>query len=93
MSQVTIYLDEESLFRAKAAAAASKQSLSAWMAQLVKEQAPAVDANGYPLGFFDRIESASGAWSDFPTLENIRDTEIVDLAREQISNPSASLTS
>jgi hypothetical protein len=82
MSQVTIYLDEESLLRAKAAAAAAKLSLSAWMAKLVKEQSPVVDMNGYPVGFFDRIEAAANAWIDFPTLDRIREEEVIDLPRE-----------
>jgi predicted HicB family RNase H-like nuclease len=52
MSQVTIYMDEEAIARAKASAAAAKLSLSAWISQLVKEQTSALDANGYPSGVF-----------------------------------------
>lgn len=66
MSQVTIYMDEEAITRAKASSAAAKLSLSAWISQLVKEQTTALDANGYPLGFFEEIAAQSAAWQDFP---------------------------
>lgn len=82
MSQVTIYMDDEALARAKAAAAASQLSLSAWIARLVKEKTPEVDANGYPPGFFEQIRSNAAAWDDFPPLEEIRAAETRDLPRE-----------
>ncbi|MBS7806299.1 hypothetical protein [Variovorax sp. PCZ-1] len=82
MSQVTIYLEEDTLAAAKASAARAKMSLSSWMAKLVKEQAPAQDANGYPLGFFERIEANAHAFEDFPSLDAIRAKEVPDLPRE-----------
>ena len=82
MSQVTIYLEEDTLAAAKNAAARAKMSLSAWMAKLVKEQTPAQDANGYPLGFFERIEANAHVFKDFPSLEAIRATEVAELPRE-----------
>ena len=56
MSQVIIYMDDDAIARAKASAAAAKLSLSAWVAKLVKEQTPEVDAHGYPIGFFEEVE-------------------------------------
>lgn len=82
MSQVTIYLDDDKIARAKAAAAGSKQSLSAWIAGLIAQQTQAVDTNGYPPGFFEQIRANASAWEDFPTLEQIRSTEVPDLPRE-----------
>jgi hypothetical protein len=82
MSQVTIYLEEDTLAAAKAAAARAKISLSGWMAQLIKQQAPASDANGYPLGFFEQIQANAHAFSDFPSLETLRASESPDLPRE-----------
>lgn len=82
MSQVTIYLDDDKLIRAKAAAATSRQSLSAWIAGLIQQQTSAVDANGYPPGFFERIRANAQAWADFPTLEEIRSTQAADTPRE-----------
>lgn len=82
MSQVTIYLDDDAISRAKTAAKAAQLSLSAWIAKLVKEQAPPVDANGYPLGFFDAIAANAQAWQDFPEAESLRANAAPDLPRE-----------
>jgi hypothetical protein len=82
MSQVTIYMDDDAIARAKAAAAAAKLSLSGWLAKLVKEQTPEVDANGYPKGFFESIEANAHLFADFPSLEEIRASEVPGLPRE-----------
>lgn len=82
MSQVTIYMDDEAISRAKASAAAAKLSLSAWISKLVKEQTPEVDANGYPIGFFENIAANAHFWADFPLAEDIRANETPDLPRE-----------
>ena len=82
MSQVTIYMDDDAIARAKASAAAAKLSLSAWVAKLVKEQTPAVDANGYPVGFFEEIAAHAHLWKDFPLAEELRANETPDLPRE-----------
>ncbi len=66
MSQVTIYMDDDAIARAKAAAAAAKLSLSSWLAKLVKEQTLPVDSNGYPEGFFERIKANAHLFDDFP---------------------------
>nr|WP_315209602.1 hypothetical protein [uncultured Albidiferax sp.] len=82
MSQVTIYLDDDAISRAKSSAAAAKLSLSAWIAKLVKEQAPQVDTLGYPLGFFDDIAANAQHWQDFPQAEALRANATPDLPRE-----------
>lgn len=82
MSQVTIYMDDDAIARAKAAAAAADLSLSAWVSKLVKEQAQAVDANGYPKGFFESIAAHANAWQDFPMAEALRASEVPNLPRE-----------
>lgn len=82
MSQVTIYMDEEAITRAKASAAAAHLSLSAWVAKLVKEQSPAVDAQGYPLGFFEGVAANAQLWSDFPSIDELRANGAPDLPRE-----------
>ena len=84
MSQVTIYLEEDTLVAAKAAAARAKVSLSGWMAQLIRQQAAASDSQGYPLGFFEQIEANAHAFSDFPSLEAIRAAESSELPRETL---------
>ena len=82
MSQVTIYMDDDAIARAKASAAAAQLSLSAWVSKLVKEQTPAVDAHGYPIGFFETIAADAPLWNDFPSAEDIRDSQVPDLPRE-----------
>lgn len=82
MSQVTIYMDEDAIARARASAAAAKLSLSAWISQLVKDQTPAVDANGYPVGFFEEIAASAQLWQDFPMAEELRANDVPDLPRE-----------
>lgn len=82
MSQVTIYMDDEAIVRAKNSAAANRLSLSAWISKLIKEQTPAVDANGYPLDFFENIAANANGWREFPTIEQLRTLDIPDLPRE-----------
>lgn len=82
MSQVTIYMDDDAIARAKASAAVAKLSLSAWISKLVKEQTPEVDANGYPVGFFEEVSSNAYLWKDFPLAEELRANEAPDLPRE-----------
>ncbi|NDP63587.1 hypothetical protein [Polaromonas sp.] len=82
MSQVTIYMDDDAIARAKASAAVAKLSLSAWISKLVKEQTPEVDANGYPVEFFEEISANADLWKDFPLAEELRANEVPDLARE-----------
>lgn len=82
MSQVTIYLDDDAITRAKSSATAAKLSLSAWIAKLVKEQAPQVDANGYPVGFFEDMAANAQHWQEFPQAEALRANVTPDLLRE-----------
>ncbi len=82
MSQVTIYMDDDAIARAKASAAAAKLSLSAWVSKLVKEQTPATDANGYPIGFFEEMHANAPLWKDFPLSEELRALAVPDLPRE-----------
>lgn len=84
MSQVTIYMDDDAIARAKAGAAAAKLSLSAWIAKIVKEQTTEVDANGYPIGFFDEIKANAYLWEDYPSLEVIRADMGTELPRESM---------
>ena len=82
MSQVTIYLDDDAINRAKSSATAAKLSLSAWIAKLVKEQAPQVDAHGYPVGFFEDMAANAQHWQDFPLTDALRTNATPDLPRE-----------
>lgn len=73
MSQVTMCFDDEVMACANSPAAA---------AQRVEEQALQVDANGYPLGFFDDIAADAQRWQDFPQAEALRAKATPDLPRE-----------
>lgn len=76
MPQVTLYLDEETETRMKAAAQAAGVSQSKWVAELIREKS----ATEWPASFARLI----GAWAedDFPTLEKIRGPELPDSPRE-----------
>jgi hypothetical protein len=84
MPQVTVYLDDDAIARAKTCAAAARLSLSACVGKLVKEQSPELDANGYPLGFFAEIRDNSAIWQDFPSLKDIRAEMGKDRPRERL---------
>jgi len=64
MGQVTIYLDNETEEKARAAARAEGVPLSKWVAQRIQRPVrgewPAV------------VRSLAGAWSDLPSAERIR---------------------
>jgi len=76
MGQVTIYLDDENEKRLKAAAKAAGMPVSRWVASLVQEKARTV----WP----ESVRRLAGAWQDFPDLENIRQLEGKDIAREAL---------
>lgn len=82
MPQVTIYMDDDAIARAKASAAAAKLSLSAWVAKLVKEQTPEVDAHGYPIGFFEEVAAHAHVWRDSLQAEGLRAHDAPNLPRE-----------
>jgi hypothetical protein len=76
MAQVTIYLDDGTADRVKRAARESGVSVSAWMAQLVRER---ID-DAWPA----EVLALRGAWPDFPLAEEIRAGEVSDLPRESL---------
>ena len=76
MSQVTIYLDENTDKRLREAVAQSGLSKSQWITQLIKEKT----ATEWP----DVVREMVGEWQDVPEQEKIRDTEGKDLPRETL---------
>ena len=50
----------------------------------IDTDAPDVDKNGYPLGFFDSIAADISLWDDFPSQDQIRSGMGQDLPRESI---------
>lgn len=76
MAKITIYLDEETAARMKAAAKAAGKSQSRWLADLVRERA----ATEWP----ESVLALSGAWADAPTAEAVRSGFPPDAPREPV---------
>lgn len=75
MGQLTLYLDNETEARMKAAAKAAGVSLSRWVADLIRDKT----ATEWP----DSLVKLIGTWAeDFPSLEEIRAGLPEDLPRE-----------
>ncbi len=73
MGQVTIYLDNESEARMKAAAKAAGVPMSRWLSDLVREKT----RTEWPLA----VREAAGAWTDFADIEDLRANEGTDTPR------------
>jgi hypothetical protein len=76
VAQVTIYMDDETLSRMRAAAKEAGLSMSAWLAKLVRERT----RRDWP----DEIAELAGAWTDLPTAEVLREAQGSDLDRESL---------
>lgn len=74
MSQVTIYLDEETARSARAAAAAAGLSVSRWITDLIRERA----STEWPRD----VAALAGLWPDFPLAEGLRRDRPEDVDRE-----------
>jgi hypothetical protein len=75
MSQVTIYLDDDTEKRARSAADASGDSLSKWISGVIREKA----ATTWPQHILD----LAGSWPDFPLAEDLRKDQKGDKRRER----------
>ncbi len=64
MAQVTIYLDDDSERRLKAAARKAGLSVSRWVGELVQNQT----RTDWPA----EARELAGAWPDFPDLNDLR---------------------
>lgn len=64
MSQVTIYLDDETAERARAAAQLRGVSLSKWIAERIQQ--------GTRRDWPAHVRELAGAWNDFPSAEELR---------------------
>lgn len=74
MGQITIYLDDESERSLRAAAEASGEPVSRWVARLIREKT----RNQWP----DSVREMAGAWPDFPDAETLRNDSGQDSERE-----------
>ena len=76
MGQVTLYMDEDTLGRMRAAAEAAGMSMSAWLAQLVRERT----RTEWPRD----VAALAGAWRSMPIAEELRGDQPPDIARETL---------
>ena len=64
MAQITLYIDDELARRIRATAAASGQSLSRWVADIVRRETE----TSWP----PEVLELAGAFPDFPDVEELR---------------------
>ena len=76
MAQVTIYMDDDTMHRMRAAAQAAGLSMSAWLAQLVQERT----RTEWPR----EVAALAGAWRDLPSVEELRAGQPEDAFRETL---------
>ncbi len=76
MAQVTIYMDDDTMARMRAAAEAAGQSMSAWLAQLVQERT----RTEWPR----EVAALAGAWRDLPNAQELRAGQPEDVVREML---------
>ena len=77
MGQVTIYIENEIENKIKTAAKTSDLSVSKWIANIIKEKI----STEWP----QDVVKLAGSWKeDFPSLEKIRSTHVVDASREAL---------
>lgn len=75
MGQVTLYMDDETLGRMRAAAEAAGLSMSAWLSNLVRERTH----TEWPR----QVAQLAGAWRDLPTAEEARSVQPAEVRREE----------
>lgn len=76
MGQVTIYLDDETERKVRAAAESDGVSVSRWITQRIQKDARAE----WPTS----VRELAGAWPDLPSAEQIRRRSIKDIKRERL---------
>jgi hypothetical protein len=76
MGQVTIYLDDETEGKARAAARAEGVPLSRWVAQRIQRRA----RSDWPAA----VRAMAGAWPDLPSAERIRRFRVKDARRVRV---------
>jgi hypothetical protein len=74
MGQVTLYLDNHTERKLKAAVKGCGLSQSKWLSELIQKEL----ATEWP----DSIRQLAGTWDDFPSLEEVRSSIVKDSRRE-----------
>jgi hypothetical protein len=76
MGQVTIYLDDVTERKARAAAKSGGVSLSKWIAQRI--------GRGTAREWPPAVRELAGAWADLPSAEELRRSPRKDVARRRL---------
>lgn len=76
MGQVTIYLDNEIEQKMVLAAQAAHLSKSKWIADIIEQN--------IATQWSESVQQLAGSWDDFPTIDEIRSTNGIDVPREVI---------
>lgn len=76
MRQVTIYLDDATEAKARAAACAEGVPLSRWVAERIGRRA----RGAWP----EAVRALAGAWRELPSAERIRKPKAKDVARNRL---------
>jgi hypothetical protein len=76
MAQITLYLDDETETKMRAAAKAAGLSQSRWVSELIREKT----ADEWP----EAVARLAGAWADLPTVEELRSGQPDDAPREPV---------
>jgi hypothetical protein len=74
MAQITLYLDDETEAKVRAAAKASGLSQSRWVSELIRQKT----ADEWPAS----VQRLAGAWADLPTAEELRREQPAEVPRE-----------
>ncbi len=81
MAQVTIYLEDQALQAARAAAARQQLSLSQWFAQFAAAEKRR-QHNDWAAFYTELDALGTDGDDDFPTLEALRASQVPDLPRQ-----------
>ncbi len=75
MAQVTIYMDNNLETKVKEVANSLNLSISKFISSLLEKN--------IQNEWNENIKNLSGSWSDFPTLDEIRESKVDDVKREE----------
>jgi hypothetical protein len=75
MAQITIYINNDLESKVKEIAASQKTSISKYISTVIEKN---IDNNWNP-----KIKNLAGSWSDFPSIEEIRNNNNLDAQREE----------
>jgi hypothetical protein len=75
MAQITIYINNDLESKVKEIAAAQETSISKYISTVIERN---INNNWNP-----KIKNLAGSWSDFPSIEEIRNNNNLDTKREE----------